>query len=88
MVAAINFVKSGVASNGIISYLRISFSFLICFRNVFVLLMVYSEGSNGDNNFGKDFVVWYVTALVFNTIGQSGKPSTLLVESLCISAVP
>ena len=57
MVAAINFVKSGVASNGIISYLRISFSFLICFRNVYVLLMVYSEGSNGDNNFGKDFVV-------------------------------
>ena len=57
MVAAINFVKSGVASNGTISYLRVSFSFLICFRNVFVLLTVYSDRSNGDNNFGKDFVV-------------------------------
>ena len=52
------FIKSYVTSNETNLYPRGTFIFLICFTNVFVLLMVYSEVPNGDNNLAK-FAVWY-----------------------------
>ena len=50
------FVKKDVTSNETILHPR--GTFLICFTNTFVLLMVYSEVPNGDNNLAK-FAVWY-----------------------------
>ena len=44
------FAKSDVTSNETILYPRGTFIFLICLANVFVLLMVYPEVPNGDNN--------------------------------------
>ena len=51
------FAKSDVTSNEIILYPRGTFIFLICLANVFVLLMVYPEVPNGDNNLAIYFAV-------------------------------
>ena len=66
------FVKSDVTSNETILYPRGTFLFLICFTNLFVLLMVYSEVSNKDNNLAKYFAVCYVSVPIFEIIGRSG----------------
>ena len=50
------FVKKDVTPNETILHPR--GTFLIYFTNLFVLLMVYSEVPNGDNNLAK-FAVWY-----------------------------
>ena len=47
------FVKSDVISNETILYQRGTFIFLVCFTNAFVLLIVYSEVPNSDNNLAK-----------------------------------
>ena len=51
------FAKSDVTSNKTILYPRGTFIFLICLANVFVLLMVYPEVPNGDNNLAIYFAV-------------------------------
>ena len=82
------FVKRDVTLNEIVLYQRETFIFLICFTDLFILLMIYSEVSNSDNNLAKYFSVWYVAVFIFDIIGRGGKSSKLLVKNLWILAVP
>ena len=57
VLSSVVFVKSDVTSNETILYPRGTLISLICFTNVFALVMVYSEGPNSGNNLVKYFAV-------------------------------
>ena len=62
--------------------------------NSFVLDTVYFEFPRGARSCAKHLLVLYVAVLMFETIGRSGRRSTLLIfisslfRSLCTLAVP
>ena len=83
------FVKSDFTSNGTSRWSLGICSFLIFSTKYFVLLMVYSDLLNGDNNLAKYFDKWQVALPMFDTMGLSG--NSLIVSfgnSLWIFAVP
>ena len=50
VLSSSTFVKGDATMNETISYPRYPYHFLVCFTDVLVLLMLYSDVSNGDNN--------------------------------------
>ena len=82
-------VKSDFTSNDTISYPTGMGSFFISWMKSFVLLMLCYDSLNGDSTFDRCFANWYVSVLMFDTMGLIGRSSILpLVGNLCNFAVP
>ena len=80
-------VKSDFMPNDTISHPVGMGSFFICRMKSFVLLMLCSDSLNGDSTFDRCFAKYYVTVLMFDTMGLIGRssisPLTGNLRNLC-----